>query len=150
MAEKKLLLADTLEEKKKKKKKITFTAQEKKYELKCLKTPFEMSSCAFVEVECIMALYNKGRQTVLLSISTSTNGNPARSKLSQNNFTQTFLKLLLSYQSQEPVHCSINRRPAEDALVSVEQLGESAGSRVSLGTGALNDGKQASSLRLHG
>lgn len=29
-----------------------------------LKT-FEMSFCALVEVECIMALYNKGRQTVL-------------------------------------------------------------------------------------
>lgn len=33
---------------------------------------FEMSFCALVEVECIMALYNKGRQTVLLSIFTST------------------------------------------------------------------------------
>lgn len=40
----------------------------------------EMSFCALVEVECIMALYNKGRQTVLLSISTSTNGDPAWSK----------------------------------------------------------------------
>lgn len=30
--------------------------------------------CALVEVECIMALYNKGRQNVLLPISSSTNG----------------------------------------------------------------------------
>lgn len=39
-----------------------------------------MSFCALVEVECFMALYNKGRQTVLLSISTSTTGKPAGTK----------------------------------------------------------------------
>lgn len=33
--------------------------------------------CAFFKVECIVALCNKGRQTVLLSVSTSTNGNTA-------------------------------------------------------------------------
>lgn len=43
----------------------------------------EMSLCALVEVECIMALYSKGRQTVLLSTSPSTNGNPAEENLSQ-------------------------------------------------------------------
>lgn len=32
-----------------------------------------MSLCALVAVECIMALYNKGRQTVLLLTSTTTN-----------------------------------------------------------------------------
>lgn len=31
-----------------------------------------MSLCALVEVECFMALYNKGRQAVLLLISMST------------------------------------------------------------------------------
>lgn len=66
-----------------------------------------MSFCALVEVECIMALYNKGRQTVLLSTSTSTNGNPARTKseLKANNSTQAFLKLLVTRHSYEPVHC---------------------------------------------
>lgn len=43
----------------------------------------EMSLCALVEVECVMALYSKGRQTVLLSTSPSTNGNPAEENLSQ-------------------------------------------------------------------
>lgn len=39
--------------------------------MKCLKTN---PLCALVEVECFMALYNKGRQNVLLLISSSTNG----------------------------------------------------------------------------
>lgn len=33
--------------------------------MKCLK---KLPPCALVEVECIMALYNKGRRTVLLLI----------------------------------------------------------------------------------
>lgn len=61
-----------------------------------LKKTCEMSFCALVGVECFMALYNKGRQTVLLLISTSTNGSPAWSKSESKakDLTQTFLNHL--------------------------------------------------------
>lgn len=52
-------------EQKKKKKKKQRKISGNIHQLKCLKKTFEMSFCALVEVECIMALYNKGRQTVL-------------------------------------------------------------------------------------
>lgn len=67
----------------------------------------EMSLCALVEVECIMALYSKGRQTVLLSTTPSTNGNPAeeKSESKAKTLTQTFLNPLGTRHSYEPARC---------------------------------------------
>lgn len=65
-----------------------------------------MSFCALVEVECIMALYNKGRQDcAVLDFHKYKWQSSLKSESKANNLTQTFLKLRVTCHSYEAVHC---------------------------------------------
>lgn len=73
-----------------------------------------MFLCALGSVECFMALYNKGRHTVLLLISTSTGGNQASKAEFNWNVSET------TCRPREPMSVTVSRRGPSGLRVTAQ------------------------------